>query len=106
MPPSSWTSKWRMRSARLPASRTTANASGSSCSIASRSACALSGSAAAATAAATRLRNSSVFARSAASSSRAMSGSSALMRATVREYCFSRRSLRLPKILVRTLAIE
>jgi hypothetical protein len=28
-----------------------------------------------------------------------------LTRATTREYCFSNRSLRLPKILVRTLAI-
>ena len=65
MPPSICTSKWRMRSVRLEASRTTANASGSSSSSVAPSAC--------------RFFNSSVFARSASSDSFSSAGSSALI---------------------------
>src|SRR6185436_3975486 len=49
-----------------------------------------------------RLRNSSVFARSCASDRREISGSSALISRTVRPYCFSSRSLRLPNIFLST----
>src|SRR5688572_21798506 len=91
MPPSSCTSKWRMRSVRLAASRTTANASGSSSSSARPSAW--------------RFFSSSVLPRSCGSLSPASAGSSALICATAAEYCLSSRSLRLPKILVRTLVI-
>ena len=73
MPPSSCTSKWRMPSVRLPASRTTANASGSTSSSDAPSL--------------TRLRNSSVLARSASSESAAIAGSSALIARTCWPYC-------------------
>ncbi len=85
-------SKWRMRSVRLPASRTTAKASGRRSSSFAPSA--------------SRLRNSPVLPCSAASESLAVSGSSALMRTTVRAYCLISRSFRLPKILVRTLSMD
>src|SRR5215813_955159 len=91
MPPISCTSKWRMRRARLEASRTTAKASGRSSSSVAPSAW--------------RFFSSSVLPRSAGSESLAIAGSSALIAATLRRYCFSRRSFRLPKILVRTLVI-
>ena len=84
IPPISCTSKWRMPSARTPASRTTANASGRSWSSDSPSAI--------------RDRNSSVLARNAASSSACMASSSALIRATTLPIRFSSRSLRVPKI--------
>src|SRR2546426_8164274 len=75
-----------MRSVRLDASRTTANASGSSSSSVAPSA--------------QRFLSSSVLPRSSGSDSFAISGSSALICATAAEYCFSRRSLRLPNIRV------
>src|SRR5512139_3882642 len=86
MPPTSWTSKWRMCSVRLAASRTTAKASGSSDSSVAPSA--------------RRLRNSAVLPRSSASLSPAIAGSRALICCTTPAYCFSSRSLRLPKIFL------
>ncbi len=91
MPPISWTSKWRICSTRLPASRTTAKASGRIASSVSP--------------AAMRSLNTAVFACSSASDSAAIAGSSALICRTVWPYCFSRRSLRLPKMRVRMFEI-
>src|SRR5512139_458081 len=91
MPPISCTSKCRMLSVRLPASRTTANASGSRSSSASPLPA--------------RVLNSAVFARSSSSASAEIAGSSALILRTACAYCFSRRSLRLPKMRVRILEI-
>jgi hypothetical protein len=84
MPPTICTSKWRMRSVRFDASRTTAKASGRSSSSAVPSA--------------RRFLNSSVLPRSSASESFASAGSNALIALTACAYCFSRRSLRLPKM--------
>ncbi|MDT4865003.1 hypothetical protein FQZ97_997820 [compost metagenome] len=89
MPPSSWTSKWRIFMTRLEPSRTVAKASGSRSSSVSPLAM--------------RSLNSCVLARSASSLSFSNSGSSALMRVTVLRYCLRSRSLRLPKIWVRKL---
>ena len=50
-----------------------------------------------------RCLNASVLAFSASSDSDSRDASMALMRATVLRYCLRRRSLRLPKILVRKL---
>src|SRR5688500_11350579 len=84
MAPSICTSKWRMRSVRLDASRTTAKASGSSSSSVAPSAC--------------RFFSSPVLARSASSESFSSAGSNALMACTTCAYCLSRRWLRLPKM--------
>ena len=81
-PPMSCTSKWRISSARRPASRTAANASGIRASNGSP--------------AARRPRRASVTAASAASSRPRMSDSSSLTAATVRRYRRRRRSLRDP----------
>ena len=48
-----------------------------------------------------RSRNSCVLARSSSSESAFIAGSSLLISSTLRRYCLMRRSLRLPKILVR-----
>src|SRR5690606_23785426 len=86
MPPMSCTSKWRMFSVRLAASRTTANASGSRSSSVSPFS--------------RRSRNSSVLARSCASDNATICGSSALICSTTREYRFSSRSLGSPNIFL------
>src|SRR6478735_7334565 len=90
MPPISCTSKWRILSVRLDASRTTAKASFSSWSSVSPPA--------------KRFLNSPVLARSSSSVSFANEGSSALICATAWEYCLISRWLRLPKIRVGRLA--
>ena len=92
MPPISCTSKWRICSTRFAASRTTANASGSSAS--SDSPCAQ------------RALNSAVLALSASSDRAEITGSSALICRTTTEYCFNSRSLRLPKMRVRMLIMR
>src|SRR5262249_48463528 len=89
MPPTSCTSKWRMPSTRLLASRTTANASGSTSFSAAPPA--------------TFCLSSGVFAASSASESACIAGSSALTWATLRRYSLRRRSLRLPKIALRAV---
>ena len=73
------TSKWRIPSVRLPASRTTAKTSGSIASSDSPSA--------------KRARNSAVLARSSSSESAAIAGSSALTRSAVRRRRAMSRSL-------------
>src|SRR5690606_31246383 len=83
MPPTSWTSKWRIPNTRTEASRQTAKASGST--LSSDSPLAM------------RSRNSGVLACSCASDRACIWGSSALIFATMRWSCLSRRSLRLPK---------
>src|SRR5215475_6369386 len=87
----SCTSKWRMFKVRLPASRTTANASGRTWSSVSPFA--------------RRCLNSSVLARSSASLKDSMRGSRALMARTVCMYLLISRSLRLPKIFLSRVAI-
>ena len=87
MPPSNCTSKWRIFMTRLEPSRTTAKASGNKASSVSPLA--------------RRSLNSCVLARRASSDSCSSAVSIALMRTTLARYCLSRRSLRLPKILVR-----
>ena len=87
MPPISCTSKWRMFSTRLPASRTTANASGRrSSSVAPL---------------ASRCRNSAVMALSSASDLACMAGSSSPMRATSGRIAFSVRAFLVPKTCLR-----
>src|ERR1700744_4335579 len=111
MPPIICTSKWRMPTARLPASRTTAKASGSSSSSASVSAAlraslfsAVSG--APSSRAAKRALNSVVFSRNSASESPWIFGSHSLMAATVGIMRLTTRSLFVPKILVNALLIK
>jgi hypothetical protein len=91
MPPINCTSKWRICSVRLLASRTTAKASGSKSSSDSPLAI--------------RSLNAGVFAASASFDSAAISGSNALIRRTSCAYCFNSRSLRLPKMRVRMFEI-
>ena len=86
--PMSCTSKWRMPSTRTEASRTTAKASGRSSSVVAPLAM--------------RSRNSCVLAFNSSSESACMAGSSLLMASHLRRYCLIRRSLRLPKIFVRS----
>jgi hypothetical protein len=113
----SCTSKCRMFSTRLPASRATANASGRSWSSAAwRSAFAaftafsstgtsFFTSSSACTTGRRRARNSSVFARRPSSERRLTSGSSALISATMGRMAFTSRSCFEPNIMVRTLSI-
>src|SRR3989344_3942005 len=91
MPPTSCTSKWRIPSVRLEASRTTAKASCSRSSSASPFE--------------TRVLNSAVLARNCSSLSGAMPASSALIRATSCCMRLIRRVLRLPNILVSAFVI-
>ena len=87
IPPAICTSKWRIFMTRLEPSRTTAKASGSKASSDSP--------------AAKRSRKLWVLARNSSSFRASSPDSSALIRSTVLRYCLRRRSLRLPKILVR-----
>jgi hypothetical protein len=89
MPPIICTSKWRICSTRFEASRTTANASGSTSSSFAPSA--------------TRFLSCGVIAVSSESLIFSNRGSSALMASTVLRYCLRRRSLRLPKMALRAV---
>jgi hypothetical protein len=89
MPPTSCTSKWRIFRVRLPPSRTTAKASGRMSSSELPWV--------------TRWRSACTSPRSSSSLIFSYCNSMAPMRSTTRRYCLSRRSLRLPKIWVRSL---
>ena len=111
MPPIICTSKWRMSTARLPASRTTAKASGSSSFSASASAALRASlfssvSVTSFTRSAKRARNSTVFSRNSASESPCSFGSHSPIAATVGIMRFTARSLLVPKILVNALLIK
>src|SRR5688500_17580851 len=90
MPPTICTSKWRMPSVRFEASRTTANASGSTDSSGAPLA--------------TFCLSSGVFACRAASLRASRPFSSTLMVSTFLRYSFRRRSLRLPNTALRAFA--